>query len=259
MAIKEINSNKNPIIKWVKKLQIKPKYRRDEGCYVVEGYKQVDELSPDDIHTIVFSKAEDVKRFEHLKNVVKVLVDEKLFHELSTDMTPQGILAVVKMTVNDLFKTLLTEKGLYLALDGIQDPGNLGTMIRVADAAGVNGLLLSKTCVDLYNPKVIKSTMGSLKHIDIFVLDDLVDGLNYLKASHVRCYGAYLDESTFHFDMDYTGSTCFVVGNEGNGISERVIGCCDSHIKIPMPGQSESLNASIAASVLLYEAVRQRM
>lgn len=259
MSIKQINSNKNPLIKWVKKLQTKSRFRKEEGLYVVEGYKQFMELESQDIHTIIFSKEEDVASYGLDATCDKVLVEPALFKELSTDPSPQGILAVVKVTGNDLFSDHIESEGLYLALDGIQDPGNLGTMIRVSDAVGATGVLLSKDTVDLYNPKVVKSTMGSMNHIKVYPVDDLVQALGHLKKHGISTFGAYLDDSTYHFDQSYVGGTCFVIGNEGNGISDKVIRACDKRVKIPMPGQSESLNASIAASVLLYEALRQRM
>ncbi len=257
--VKRIDSNKNQLVKWIKKLQTKAKFRREEGLYIVEGYKQVEELAKSHIHTLVYSKESDIEKFDTYKECVQVFVPSGLFKDISTDPSPQGVLAVVTMKKDDLFSHSVDKNDLYLALDGIQDPGNLGTMIRVADAAGAKGILLSKDTVDLYNPKVVKSTMGSMKHIMLFELESLVDGLVYLKDRGVTCFGAYLDNSKFHFHNDYTGPTCFVIGNEGNGISDEIIQICDQRVKIPMLGQAESLNASIAASVLLYEAVRQRL
>lgn len=256
--VKRIDSNKNHLVKWIKKLQTKSKLRREEGLYIVEGYKQVDELEASQIHTLVYTKESDVETYNSYNQCKQVLLPMSIFKEMSTDPSPQGILALVAMTRENFFDHEVSHDGLYLALDGIQDPGNLGTMIRVADAAGATGILLSKDTVDLYNPKVVKSTMGSMKHIKVYELESLVEGLIYLKDRGVRVYGAYLDDSKYHFANDYSGPTCFVIGNEGNGISDQIIEVCHERVKIPMPGKSESLNASIAASVLLYEAVRQR-
>ena len=256
---KRIDSPKNPLIKRIRKLQTKSKFRGEEKCYIVEGYKQVDELPLEKIQLIVLSKEEDMERYSHLADKA-VFIDEQLFREISTDQSPQGVLALVAMKQVSFYEHQVNPSGLYLALDGIQDPGNLGTMIRVADAVGATGIILGKDCVDLYNPKVVKSTKGALEHVDVFRVDDLAEALALLGEKGIVRYGAYLDDSRYHYDYDYSaGGTCFVIGNEGNGISEEVINVCDYKVKIPMPGSAESLNASIAASVLLYEALRQRM
>jgi len=258
MSVKEINSKQNKTIKWIKKLQQKSKFRRDEGLYIVEGYKQIRELSKDRIHLIVFSKTEDLKVFSHLINESCFKVSREIFKEISREQTPQGIMALVYMNHHELRMADIKSQGIYLALDSIQDPGNLGTMIRVCDAVGADGLILNSLTVDLYNPKVVNSSMGSLEHIKCFLVDDMVETLSMLRDKGVVTYGAYLDDSKFHYDYDYRKGTCFVIGNEGNGISDEVIKAVSHKVKIPMPGHSESLNAAIASSVLLYEVVRQR-
>ena len=257
MNLKKIDSKNNETIKWLKKLQVKSKVRTSEGLYIVEGYKQIRELKEDRIHTLVVSDKKDVQEFKILETVNIIMVDKKLFNEISTDPTPQGVLAVVKMQQHDFYQTDLSSQGIYLAIDSIQDPGNMGTMVRLCDAVGAKGIITNKTTVDLYNPKVVKSTMGSLEHINVYVVDDLVEALGHLKKLGIKSYGSYLDDSKFHFDYEYSGGVCFVIGNEGKGISEDIINAVDFKVKIPMPGQAESLNASVAASVLVYEALRQ--
>jgi len=257
MNLKKINSKNNETIKWLKKLQTKSKVRRTEGLYIVEGYKQIRELQEDRIHTLVVSDKKDVQEFKLLETVNIIMVDKNIFNDVSTDITPQGVLAVVKMARHDFYETELSAEGIYLAIDSIQDPGNMGTIVRLCDAAGAKGIIVNKTTVDLYNPKVVKSTMGSLEHMNVYVVDDLVEGLNHLKKLGIKSYGSHLEDSKYHFDYDYTGGICFVIGNEGKGISKEILEAVDYKVKIPMPGQAESLNASVAASVLVYEALRQ--
>ncbi len=257
MDLKKIDSKNNDTIKWLKKLQTKSKTRKTEGLYIVEGYKQIRELKEDRIHTLVVSDKKDVQEFKVLETVNIIMVDKKIFNDISTDITPQGVLAVVKMEQHDFYSAELDTTGIYLAIDSMQDPGNMGTIVRLCDAVGAKGIIVNKTTVDLFNPKVVKSTMGSLEHINVYVVDDLVEGLEHLRKLGVTSYGAHLEESQYHFDYKYTGGVCFVIGNEGNGISKEVIDAVDFRVKIPMPGQAESLNASVAASVLVYEALRQ--
>ncbi len=271
MKIKHISSQKNESIKWLNKLQTKSRFRRSENLYVVEGFKQVLELDIQRIHTLAVESESVMESYvdrfverhgdtgSDVRDMDVLVLGEKLFRSVSTDMNPQGILAVVSMNTSDLLSETIDGEGCYLALDGIQDPGNLGTMIRVSDAVGSKGIILNKSCVDPYNPKVVKSTMGSLEHIQLYLVDDLVEGLEFLHDAGIESYGAYLDHSRFHFDYTYPKGVCFVIGNEGNGISDAVIAIVKHRVKIPMPGQSESLNASIAASVLLYENLRQQL
>jgi len=259
MKITKISSDKNDRIKWLKKLNQKAKFRNQEGLYIVEGYKQVEELSEARIHTLVVSAKRDAERYREMIAGEIILVSEQLFSKISTDVSPQGILAVVYSTVQSLKEADIHPKGIYLALDGIQDPGNIGTMIRVCDAVGGSGIIVNKETVDIYNPKVVKSTMGSLEHIPVYYVDKLNEGIRYIKDKGIRVYGAYLDDSKYHYQYNYEEGICFVIGNEGSGISDPVLAEVDYRVKIPMPGESESLNAAVAASILLYEALRQKM
>jgi len=258
MRIKEITSSSNDFIKQVKKLQTKAKARYEDKLYVVEGFKQIRELEQERIHCIVVSSKEKLISLDMAEDTSVILVSDKIFLDLSQDPSPQGILAVVKMK-NYLFdESKLSNQGIYLLIDSIQDPGNLGTIIRVADAVKIDGIFMNMTTVDVYNPKVIKSTMGSLEHVEIVLVESLPELMRTMKDKGIRLFGAYLDESMDHFKADFNVGCGIVIGNEGNGISDEVIACVDQRIKIPMPGKSESLNASIATSVILYEVLRQR-
>lgn len=259
MILKEIVSSGNDTVKLIKKLQTKSKARYEEKLYVVEGLKQVRELETERIDCLIVSHKDKLETLVLNEDQQVIVVSEKLFGEISTDPAPQGIMALVHMRQQDFKREKLDPSGLYLMLDTIQDPGNLGTIIRVADAVGIQGIFMNASTVDCYNPKVVKSTMGSLEHIDLFVVPDLFDIIEAMKQRKIKVFGAYLEGSISHFEADYKGGTCVIIGNEGNGIRDEIIALADSRIRIPMPGKSESLNASVATSVILYEALRQRM
>lgn len=258
MRIKEITSGSNDVIKRIKKLQTKAKTRYEEKVYIVEGFKQIRELAPQRIQLLIVSDKEKLKQLTIEDRTEIIVVPDKIFQEITQDPSPQGVLAVVLMKQSIFDIDRIKADGLYLMLDGLQDPGNLGTILRVADAVGIDGIFLSKTSVDLYNSKVVKSTMGSLEHVDVFVVEHLPTLIEQLRQKKILIYGAYLEESISHFEADFNLGCCVVIGNEGNGISDEVIQCVNQRIKIPMPGKSESLNASVATSVILYEALRQR-
>lgn len=143
-------------------------------------------------------------------------------------------------------------------LDSIQDPGNMGTIIRTADAAGFRGIIISKGCVDPYNPKVLRTTMGSIFHIPLHLCDNLKKTLTEIKASNIRIYATHLKGSKNYYETDMTGNVAIIIGNEANGISNESQLMADELIRIPMPGKAESLNASVAAGLLMYESLRQR-
>lgn len=261
MNIKTIESDKNKFVKWVLQLMTKAKERRNSNVYIVEGIRAIKELAPARIHTLVVTDIELVKKCfdSEVGNMDVVVMSMSILKKVSQDKTPQGILAIVKRIEPDDADKVLEQVGLYLALDNIQDPGNMGTMIRVCDAVGAKALFINKTSVDPYHPKVTKGSMGSIERVPIYVVDDLTKSIELMIRKNISVYGAYLDGSQNHFEYKYPESTCFVIGNEGNGISDTVIDACTSRVRIPMPGGSESLNAGVAASVLLYEALRQQI
>ena len=145
-----------------------------------------------------------------------------------------------------------------MVLENLQDPGNLGTILRTAEGAGATGILLSAGCVDIYNPKVIRSTMGSVYRVPFCYSQDLRADLDWLKRQGVRLYAAHLKGKDFYDHFSYCGASGFLIGNESRGLTEETAACADTFVRIPMCGQVESLNAAVAASVLMYEANRQR-
>ena len=145
-----------------------------------------------------------------------------------------------------------------MVLDNLQDPGNLGTIVRTAEGAGVTGVIMSKETVDIYNPKVIRSTMGSIYRMPFYYADDIFETVEELQKRGIKVYAAHLQGEGF-YEKDYRTGTAFLVGNEGNGLTDRITGMADEKIRIPMMGKVESLNAAIAATLMAYEALRQRL
>lgn len=273
--MKSISSGNNPLVKEIKSLKL-GKYRELKGLFFIEGIKIIEEalISGAEIQEIVISEnvAEDGKVAElastaHGRGYGVIAVPESLFKGISETKNPQGILAVVKMNIYSLKDIIggnyLTENKKrstrhFIILDEIQDPGNMGTIIRTADAAGFQGIIASKGCVDLYNPKVLRSTMGSIFHIPIYISNDLTETLKEMKANNIKIYAAHLDGDKHYYEVDMTQSAAIIIGNEARGISRESEAMADVLVKIPMLGKAESLNASVAASLLMYEVIRQK-
>ena len=176
----------------------------------------------------------------------------------AASQTPQGILCVMKQYHYELKDMMKKENPFLMILEDIQDPGNLGTIVRTAEGAGVQGIIMSKGTVDIYNPKTIRSTMGSVYRMPFFYTDDLISVIKDLQKQNVSVFAAHLQGEKYHYQQNFTKGTAFLIGNEGNGLKEATAQVADSYMKIPMEGQVESLNAAIASAVLMYEAARQR-
>lgn len=188
---------------------------------------------------------------------VEILADH-VFDYVSDTKTPQGILCILERPDYSEEKILRQPNAHILILDNLQDPGNLGTIMRTGEAAGVTGVLMSKDCVDIYNPKTIRSTMGAIYRMPFVYVDDVVKSIEKAREYGVRSYAAHLKGEHNYDEENYKGSTALLIGNEGNGLREEVSNMADTWIKIPMLGSVESLNAGVAASILMYEVYRQR-
>lgn len=186
------------------------------------------------------------------------LISDAVCRHLSDTRTPQGVTALVKKQETPLEEILARDENpcLFL-LENLQDPGNMGTILRTSEGAGVSGIIINRESVDPYNPKVIRSTMGAIFRMPFVVVDAFEDVLRRLKEAGVRTFAAHLDGEDF-YRQDYRGGCAFFIGNEGNGLSEELAARADGRIRIPMKGQVESLNAAVAATVLMYETLRQR-
>lgn len=255
-----ISSTSNQQMKALSALLKKSKERKEKGVFVVEGTKMVAEAPKDWLQSVYVSESyeKNPENARLLRDFTYEVVSDSVFKSVSDTQTPQGILAVVRMPKYTLEALIDGDKTHLLILESIQDPGNLGTMVRTGEGAGITGVIMNKTTVDLFNPKTIRSTMGSIYRVPFYVAEDLAETLDSLKKQGVALYAAHLKGEHAYDEEDYTGACGFLIGNEGNGLSDTIANLADTYIKIPMEGQVESLNAAISASLLMYEANRQR-
>lgn len=255
-----ITSTGNARVKNAIQLQTRARARKDSRQFVAEGFRMVSEAPADRIVSIYASEtfARCNSGYMSTIQVPYETVSDNVFAQMSDTRTPQGILAVIKMAEYEIGDIIAHDNGLYVIVENLQDPGNLGTIIRMSEAAGVDGIIMSPNTVDIYNPKTIRSTMGSLYRVPFVYADDFAGTLKRMKSKGVELYAAHLEGSVEYTEPDYTKASAFVIGNEGNGLTDAVTNICSNRIRIPMAGKVESLNAAIAASVLTFEAARQR-
>lgn len=255
-----ITSTSNAQVKQIVQLQKKGKLRNELGLYLVEGFRMYREVPKRRLQKVYVSESFYLKKKDQVGTPdmpVEVLSDH-VFAHVSDTKTPQGILCLVEQEHYQLTDLLGGKTPFLLVLDNLQDPGNLGTIFRTAEAAGVSGIVMSKDCVDIYNPKTIRSTMGSIYRMPYLYAENLEQKLGELKKQKIRMYAAHLEGSMDYDRSDYRKPSAFLIGNEGNGLREEIAAMADIRIRIPMHGQVESLNAAIASSVLMFETARQR-
>lgn len=264
-----LQSKHNQRLKYVRRL-VQRKFRESERKFVIEGIRFLEEAVkvnwPLDL-VLYTTRAIDNTRGRQLmellaeQGVPSLAVDDSLFFEVANTDTPQGMLAVAQMPPKQIFDASFwadKENDLFLLVDGIRDPGNLGTVIRCADAAGVNGVILMKGVVDPYNPKTLRSTMGSVFHVPLYFVEDWDLLINDLQLTDWKLVVGDLAAEKMIDKCDLTTKVVLVVGSEADGVSDAVKLAAGEKVYIPMPGRAESLNAGVAAGIMLYETVRQR-
>ena len=261
-----IASKDNEVIKNVRKLKEK-KYRDLENAYIVEGIKMVKEaiLEKASIRQIIIcddcEKSDNIPK-ELMYEIAKydcLYVTSKIFKYISEVQTPQGVLAVVEKNNNGTNgeTDINYNEDIIVALDDIQDPGNLGTILRTVDSVGLTQVLVSKGTADCYNPKVVRSSMGAIYRVKVIECEDLLETLKEVKKNKFKVLVTSLGDSKNIYEMKYNKKV-LVIGNEANGVEERIMNIADEKIKIPMLGRTESLNAAVATGIILYEYVRQK-
>ncbi|SHI93418.1 TrmH family RNA methyltransferase [Desulfofundulus thermosubterraneus] len=260
-----IRSKANPQVKYLRRLARRSQ-RDKEGHFLLEGVRLVEEAlsSGWPVKMLVYSpsgseRAAVLLEAARERGIQLLPVEEKLLAELADTATPQGVLAVVEKPGYTLEETLAAGPSLLLVVDGVQDPGNLGTIIRSADAAGAGGVILFPGTVDLYNPKTIRATMGSLFHLPVAAVREGEDVLVRLKTAGLVLVAGVPAGGIPLPTVDLTRPLALMVGSEARGLSPELLACADLLATVPMPGRAESLNVAVAASIMLYEAVRQRM
>lgn len=263
-----IASTANGKIKQLVQWQTKAKERRRDGVFVAEGVKMFLEAPKELIRESYVSeelesrlrRADSEKErqlLEKLEGTGYETVTDEVMRRAADTQTPQGILTVVEQPHYEL-ETLLTADGLYVVLENLQDPGNLGTIFRTGEGAGVSGIIMTRETVDLFNPKTIRSTMGSVFRVPYVCVDSLLPVLQSMKKAGIVTYAAHLEGASAYDAFSYCGGTAFLIGNEGNGLTRETADAAAHYLKIPMEGRLESLNAAVSAAILLYEAHRQR-
>lgn len=267
-----IESMANTQIKHIQKLMKQARMRRQEQVFIVEGWKMVSEALARNLVLHLYVKESEEKNFViHLKEYVDVsfldevpveFVADSIFRQLSDTVTPQGILALVKMPRYHRDEIVSGNAGgVYqetklLVLEDIQDPGNMGTILRTAEGAGMSGVVMSKGCVDVFNPKVVRSTMGALFRVPFYVCDDLASEITDLHQENFLFYAAHLQGKDDYCNVSYNGKLGILIGNEAKGLSDSVSQLADVMVKIPMEGELESLNAAVSAALFVYEIRR---
>jgi len=258
-----ISSLSNPQIKNLILLQKKAKERKEQGIFVIEGIKMFEEAK--EMGLLVkayasesFFREKNEENSGYFDGLDYEIITEAVFKEVSDTKTPQGIMGTVRVSRYQPEDLLMAENACLLLLEDIRDPGNLGTMIRTAEGAGITGIISSASSVDLYNPKVIRATMGSIYRLPFCQTEDFYHTLQLIKELGITIYAAHLQGIPYDTEGSFCKKCAFLIGNEANGLSEQASALADELIKIPMEGKVESLNAAVAAAILMYEAARQR-
>ena len=251
-----ISSLSNRHIKDIIRLQTKSAARKKEKLFVVEGIKIYQELPEGDIVNTYVSEAFLKENKSKIKGSY-IIVKDNIFKDISDTITPQGIVCIVRQKEYSL-NTILdkNKKQTFLLLESLQDPGNLGTIMRTAEGAGAAAVIMNKSTVDLFNPKVVRSTMGSIFRVPYLIYEDLSEAVRELQKNDVTIYAAHLEGGIYYNEEIYKASSGFIIGNESKGLTEEISRQADKLIKIPMEGELESLNAAVTAALLMYEVKR---
>lgn len=273
MRGKMITSSANPRVKQVIQWQNQARERKKDGIFLAEGVKMFEEAPLDWICEVYLSETmeaklfynkeeRDIQRKESLKEKLErtgyETVSDDICVRMSDTRTPQGILTVLRQPVYDRQQLLDSPNPLFLLVENLQDPGNLGTIMRTGEGAGITGVFLSSGTVDIFNPKTIRATMGSVYRVPFLYVTDMSEIMDCLRERGVHTYAAQPLGAACYDSFSFCGPTAFLIGNEGNGLTRELSDRADSCLKIPMEGRVESLNAAVSASLLMYEANRQR-
>lgn len=255
-----ITSVTNSRVKNIELLQLKSKSRKEQGVFVIEGTRLFFD-TPRHLLKEVYYLNDWLEKNPHAleglpSNCVVESVSDNVMSKLADTKSPQGVVAVVSMPSYDINDIL--NSSLIMVLETLQDPGNMGTIFRTAEGAGVTGIIMNSTCVDLFSPKVVRSTMGSIYRMPFAIVSDLPTTVSDMASSGIETYAAHLKGSKIYTDFDYSKPTAFLIGNEGNGLSDELTQLANNKLIIPMSGKLESLNAAMASGILMYEAARQR-
>ena len=254
-----ITSTSNPQVKNLQQLGRKAKLRHEQDVFLVEGTKMYLEAPAERIRKVYLSQSlYEEKGESFVKGHDVEILEDRVFAAACDTKTPQGVLCMVQQYHYRLEDLLKKKNPLLMILENLQDPGNLGTMIRTGEGAGITGVIMNNQTVDIFNPKTIRATMGSIFRVPFVYVPDLALVLEQMHAKGIYTYAAHLKGQEYYDSFSFREPTAFLIGNEGNGLSKEISDQAGQYLKIPMEGRVESLNASIAAALLMYEAHRQR-
>lgn len=264
MGIKMITSSSNSRVKQVILWQKSARERDEAGVFPAEGFKMFDEVPENSVKEVYVSQSACAKACsssalkEKLDRTGYEIVSDDILARMSDTRTPQGIIFVAEQPRYTPEQLLDVPIPLLVILEDLQDPGNLGTIIRTGEGAGITGVIMSRQTVDLFNPKTIRATMGSVFRVPFLYVDSLKEMIERLHGKGIHTYAAHLEGKRYYESFSFCEGTAFLIGNEGNGLCRETAELAEEAVKIPMEGRVESLNAAVAASLLMYEAQRQR-
>lgn len=257
-----VSSKDNPAVKHAAKLMKSARYRRQSGEFAAEGLRLCRDamLSGAKISSLFFTEEALGKNPIDLEKLIAYCekaycVTSRVFALMSDTQSPQGILCIVKTLDKTIEFDTIKDSGKFLALENVQDPNNLGTVLRSAEAFGVSGVILSSDCCDIYNPKVVRGSMGAVFRLGIFICGTIAEFLGSNPA--LNSFAAVVDSDAESVtDVSFASPCVVVIGNEGNGLRAETVRACGRRITIQMRGKAESLNASTAASILIWEMIK---
>ncbi len=258
-----ILSKENTNIKLIQKLLSSKKMRDEYGYFIIEGIKVFEDALKEnlEIEKVFITEKTLQKHFDFFDKIKDKISEDKLFTitdeislKLSDTKSPQGLFCIAKKIEKKCYIDKIKNGKRFLILDNIQDPGNIGTIIRTADAVGLNGIILSNDCCDIYNPKVVRSTMGSLFRMNCYEDCEVQEAVSAFKAKNIPTFASVIDSDANSLtDCDFSSGGAVLIGNEGNGLSQKIVDLCDFSLTIKMKGNVNSLNAAMAASIIVWE------
>ena len=254
-----ITSKDNEIIKHISKLLSSARYRRETGTFAAEGVRLCTdgaESGATDKAFLYTARAAEKysENFEKIRQAAEAEYElsDALFKKISDTTAPQGFMCIFKTLDKMKILNKIDKKGKYAALENIQDPSNMGTILRTAEALGTSGIILSSDCCDIYSPKVVRGSMGAVFRIPVIIVENFTEYISGLTESGMMTYASTPHQAENINSVNFSGGSVVLIGNEGNGLKEETINACYKRIKIPMNGRAESLNAAAAAAILLY-------
>ncbi len=255
-----ITSKDNELIKRITKLNSSSKFRREDGAFAAEGVRLCRDgaESGAEIEMFLFTAQAREKYYDDYKKISEKSkslyeISEKILKHISDTIAPQGFVCIFKALDKKTLSYKISNQGRYVALENIQDPSNMGTILRTAEALGADGVILSADCCDIYMPKVVRGSMGAVFRVPIVIADDFTRYISKLTKQGIKTYASTPHNAENINDIDFSDGGIILIGNEANGLKEETINICNKRVKIPMKGRAESLNAAAAAAILIWE------